>query len=121
VADTAEVGKSFVINNIFYNSNSADLKPESKLVLENFANYMKENPKMQIEIQGHTDNVGNSQANLALSANRAFTVKAVIESFGVDGNRIKAKGYGSTKPVAENTTETGRAKNRRTEFLIMAE
>lgn len=118
--DEATEGKSFVINNIYYNTNSAELKEESKIVLEAFADYLKENPKIKIEIQGHTDNVGNPSANQALSANRAFTVKAVLETFGVAGNRITAKGFGSSKPVAENTNEAGRARNRRTEFMIVS-
>jgi outer membrane protein OmpA-like peptidoglycan-associated protein len=117
--DSAHVGSSFVINDIYYNSNSAELKEESKKVLEAFAVYLTENPKMIIEIQGHTDNVGSAAANQALSSNRAFTVKATIESFGIDGDRIKAKGFGPSRPISDNSSEAGRAKNRRTEFLIM--
>jgi outer membrane protein OmpA-like peptidoglycan-associated protein len=115
----AKAGKSFVIDNIFYNTNSAEIKFESKIVVESFAKYIKQNPKIKVEIQGHTDNVGNATDNDALSNNRAFSVKALIEQFGVDGNRISAKGYGSSKPVADNKTEEGRAKNRRTEFMIV--
>ncbi|HRD39606.1 MAG TPA: OmpA family protein, partial [Bacteroidia bacterium] len=118
ITDSVKVGSSFVINNIYYNTNSADLKEESKVVLQAFADYLKEHPKVKIEIQGHTDNVGNASANQALSANRAFTVKALIESYGIDGNRITAKGFGSSKPLIDNSSEAGRAKNRRTEFLI---
>lgn len=116
----ASEGNSFVLNNLYYNTNSADLKPESFVVLESFAEYLTENPSIQIEIQGHTDNVGAVKANEALSANRAYTVKAFLEEKGVDGKRISAKGYGPNKPVAQNTSEDGRAKNRRTEFLIVA-
>lgn len=117
--DSVKVGSSFVINDIYYNSNSADLQEDSKKVLQEFAQYLKENPKMIIEIQGHTDNVGNATSNQALSANRAYTVKATLESYGLAGDRIKAKGYGSSRPVADNSTEAGKAKNRRTEFLII--
>jgi outer membrane protein OmpA-like peptidoglycan-associated protein len=117
--DKAEVGKSFVIDNIYYNTNSADVKEESKLVLQSFADYLNENPKIKVEIQGHTDNVGNPKDNLALSTNRAFSVKQLLESYKVNGQRITAKGFGDTKPVADNKTEEGRAKNRRTEFLIV--
>jgi len=118
VVEKAESGKSFVIENIYYNTNSADLKPESRVVLESFADYLKENPNIKIEIQGHTDNVGSVKDNEALSTNRAYSVKSAIEEFGVDGKRILAKGYGPSKPIAPNTTEEGRAKNRRTEFLV---
>lgn len=119
VTDSAKEGKSFVINNIYYNSNSAELKDESKGVLQAFADYLKDNPKMKIEIQGHTDNVGNASANQALSANRAFTIKSILESYGVKGDNVTAKGFGSSRPIADNSSETGRAKNRRTEFLIL--
>ncbi|MBL7922549.1 MAG: OmpA family protein [Bacteroidia bacterium] len=112
-------GKSFVINNIFYATNSAELTAESKVVLRSFAGYLKENPGIKIEIHGHTDNVGNPKANEALSTNRAFSVKSTLEEMGISGNRINAKGFGQNKPVADNSTEDGRAKNRRTEFMIL--
>lgn len=116
----AKEGSSFVINNLYYNTNSADLKSESFIVLESFAEYLKENSSINIEIQGHTDNVGAAKSNEALSANRAYTVKAFLEEKGVDGKRITAKGFGPNKPLAENTSEEGRSKNRRTEFLIIS-
>lgn len=116
----AAAGNSFVLNNLNYNVNSADLKPESFVVLESFAEYLVENPGIAIEIQGHTDNVGAVKSNEALSANRAYTVKSFLEEKGVDGKRITAKGYGPNKPIAANTTEEGKAKNRRTEFLIVS-
>lgn len=116
--DEAKAGSSFVINNLSYNTNSADLKKESYIILESFIEYLKDNPSINIEIQGHTDNVGDAVSNQALSVNRAYTVKAFIEEKGIDGKRVTAKGYGSTKPIADNTSEEGRVKNRRTEFLI---
>lgn len=115
----AKTGSTFVIENIYYATSSADLKPESRLVLESFADYLKANPSIKIEIHGHTDNVGHVKENEALSTNRAFSVKSMLEELGVSGKRIDAKGFGSSLPIAENTTEEGRAKNRRTEFLIV--
>jgi outer membrane protein OmpA-like peptidoglycan-associated protein len=115
----AKPGKSFVINNIYYNTNSAELKRESKIVIETFAAYLKENENIKIEIQGHTDNVGKPKDNEALSSNRAFSVKVMLEELGIAGDRIFAKGFGSDKPIADNNLEEGRAKNRRTEFMIM--
>ncbi len=115
----AKEGSTFVINNVYYSTNSADLKTESRLVLESFAQYLKDNPKLRIEIHGHTDNVGNPKDNEALSTNRAFSVKIMIEEFGISGDRIAAKGFGSSQPIGDNHTEEGRAKNRRTEFLIV--
>jgi len=119
VVKEAKEGNSFVIDNILYNTNSAELKKESRIILESFAQYLKENPKIKVEIQGHTDNVGNPKDNEALSTNRAFSVKAMLEEFGVDGKRILARGFGQNKPIADNNTEEGRAKNRRTEFQIL--
>lgn len=115
----AERGKSFVIDNIYYNTNSAEIQEQSKLVLQSFADYLLENPNITIEIQGHTDNVGNPKDNEALSSNRAYSVKQFLEEQKVPGKRISAKGYGASKPIADNTSEAGRAKNRRTEFLIL--
>jgi len=114
-----KVGSSFVINNILYNTNSAELMPESRIVLEGFAEYLKAHETIKVEIQGHTDNVGNAKDNEALSSNRAYSVKAELEKMGIDGNRVTAKGFGASKPIADNNTEAGRAKNRRTEFLIV--
>lgn len=115
----AEKGKSFVIDNLYYTTNSAEITKESKVVLSAFADYLLENPDINIEIQGHTDNVGNPKDNEALSSNRAYSVKQFLEEQKVPGKRIMAKGYGQNKPVADNKTESGRAKNRRTEFLIL--
>ena len=116
----ATAGNTFLLNNLYYTTNSADLTKESFIVLEAFAEYLKDNPTIIIEIQGHTDNVGAAKSNEALSANRAYTVKAYLEEKGVDGKKILAKGFGPNKPIVENTTEEGRAKNRRTEFLIIS-
>ncbi len=115
----ARPGESFVIEDIMYTTNSAELQSESMAIIESFADYLKEHPRFVIEIKGHTDNVGNAKDNEALSTNRAYTVKAQLEKMGIAGNRIKAKGYGSSKPRADNNTEEGRAKNRRTEFEIL--
>jgi outer membrane protein OmpA-like peptidoglycan-associated protein len=115
----AKTGSSFVIDNIHYNTSSAEIKPESDAILESFAQYLKENSGIRIEIQGHTDNVGNPADNEALSTNRAFSVKSRLEELGVEGQRINAKGFGAKKPLADNSSEEGRAKNRRTEFLIL--
>ncbi len=117
---TVAVGSAYTINNINYGINSADLLPESKFVLNEFIQYLKENPSLKIEINGHTDNVGNDKDNLSLSHDRAFTVFDYLQTNGIDKSRLGFHGYGETKPLASNDTEEGRAKNRRTEFLILA-
>jgi outer membrane protein OmpA-like peptidoglycan-associated protein len=119
--DTLKVGQAYTINNIYYSSNSAELDPRSEIVIDEFVEYLKANPQVKIEIHGHTDNVGNEKSNLALSTDRAFTVRDLIVKKGIDELRITAfKGFGSSKPVADNVTETGKSKNRRTEFLIVS-
>jgi outer membrane protein OmpA-like peptidoglycan-associated protein/tetratricopeptide (TPR) repeat protein len=112
-------GKNYNIDCIYYKTNSPELDENSYLVLDEFADYLKLNAKVKIEIQGHTDNIGAPQDNLALSNNRAFTVKQYLEKKGVDPSRLMYKGYGSTKPLTDNTTELGKSKNRRTEFLVL--
>lgn len=114
-----EKGATFNINNINYKTNSADLTEESKLVVQKFAEYLLETPNLSIEIRGHTDNVGNPKANLALSTDRAFTVMDFLLQKGIPKSRLAFKGYGDTKPIADNASEAGRSKNRRTEFIIL--
>lgn len=120
VVDTIKVGKGYTLNNIYYKTNSADLEKQSIAVIEEFAEYLKANPNIKIEVLGHTDNVGNDNANYALSTDRAFTVRETLVEMGVDQKQITAsKGFGASQPIADNLTAEGRAKNRRTEFMIV--
>ena len=93
---------------------------ESKNVLSSFADYLKKNENIRVEIRGHTDNVGNSNNNLLLSTNRAFTVYDVLMQLGVTKSRIQFKGFGDKKPIADNASDEGKAKNRRTEFVLIS-
>lgn len=119
VAEVKE-GGVYRINDIFYNTNSAEISEKSKAILDEFANYLKENKTIKIEIDGHTDDVGKAEDNLVLSTDRAFSVKQYLESKGVGGDRIKYKGFGESVPFTTNDTEEGKALNRRTEFLILS-
>lgn len=120
VVDTIKVGQGYTLNNIYYKTNSADLEPQSMIVIEEFAEYLKANPNIKIEVCGHTDNVGNDNANYALSTDRAFTVREMLVEKGVDQKQITgSKGFGASQPIADNLTAAGRAKNRRTEFMIV--
>lgn len=116
-----KTGSAYTINDINFGSNSAVLEPESMVVLEEFAAYLKEHPNVKIEIHGHTDNVGDDNQNMALSNERAYAVfEALTVKYGVPRTQIKAsRGYGETKPIDTNDTEEGRRKNRRTEFVIV--
>jgi outer membrane protein OmpA-like peptidoglycan-associated protein/YHS domain-containing protein len=115
-----EVGQEFQINDINYETNSADLTENSKYVIDEFVEYLKENPDFKIEIRGHTDNSGGDFENQTLSTDRAFTVRQYIQEKGIAGDRLSQRGFGASVPVATNDTEEGRAKNRRTEFVIIS-
>ncbi len=118
-ADKIAKAKAFVLPDIYYATNSTDISRSSRLILDEFAEYLQANPGITVEIGGHTDSSGSRETNMALSRDRANEVKRYLESQGVSARRISAKGYGPTQPVDDNSTAAGRAKNRRTEFKII--
>ncbi|HTX89107.1 MAG TPA: OmpA family protein [Bacteroidales bacterium] len=113
-----ELNKSYRINDIYFAFNSYELSDESKAVLDQLIDFLNGNMPICIQIQGHTDNIGNDQDNMRLSDNRAREVYQYLISKGISAGRLTYKGYGKTMPVADNSTEEGRAKNRRTVFVI---
>jgi outer membrane protein OmpA-like peptidoglycan-associated protein/tetratricopeptide (TPR) repeat protein len=113
-----EVGKSYRVNDIKYATSSAAITKSSEYILDELITFLRENPTVKIRIEGHTDNVGRSEDNMALSNDRAFTVMDYLQTKGIAGPRLTFKGYGQTKPLASNDTPEGRAQNRRTEFVI---
>ncbi len=115
-----EAGASIILKNIFFDVNKYELKPASLDELDKLVSLLKENPKTNIQINGHTDNVGKDADNLSLSLNRAKAVTGYLLSKGIAQKRILFKGYGADKPIADNTTETGRSLNRRTELSILS-
>jgi len=114
-----KVGSDYVINDIYYETNKANIEQSSKWMLDAFADYLIRHPNIKVMILGHTDNIGDDLANYALSADRSFTVKEYLESKNVPPKRIDFKGYGESSPIATNDTAVGRALNRRTEFRII--
>jgi outer membrane protein OmpA-like peptidoglycan-associated protein/tetratricopeptide (TPR) repeat protein len=112
--------KPFLINDIYYSTNSAEIDRASKIILDQFALYLLDHPRISIEIRGHTDDIGSEGDNLALSMDRAFEVKGYLEAHGISGKRIKDQGFGESKPVSDNGTTAGRSQNRRTEFVVNA-
>ncbi|HEX4956908.1 MAG TPA: OmpA family protein [Lacibacter sp.] len=114
-----EINASIVLKNIFFDSKKAELKPESMIELDKVVQLLKENPALSIEISGHTDNVGKPADNILLSNNRAKAVINYLLYKGVAAGRLSHKGFGETKPIAANTTEEGRAQNRRTELKVL--
>lgn len=116
--DKISEGKTYRINDIRFKTGSSELNEESKRVLDEFADYLNENKTLSIEIGGHTDDIGDDQKNMVLSTDRAFEVFGYLQTAGVEGDRMKFKGYGETTPVVPNNSDANRAKNRRTEFKI---
>ena len=114
------VGSKVILKNIFFDVNKSELRPESLSELENIRELLASNPAWKIQINGHTDNVGHPEANRALSLKRAQSVVAYLVQQGVSPSRLKAKGFGSEKPLVSNDDEKeGRQINRRTEIEII--
>ncbi len=117
--DRVAKGKSVVLQNIFFEFNSYELGEKSKTELEKVVSFLRANPTVQIEIGGHTDNLGSESYNQILSKNRALSVAAFLTQAGIESARVVPKGYGSQKPRQPNDTEENRQQNRRIEFQII--
>lgn len=113
-----QAGSRVVLRNIFFETNKAELRPESMAELQTLLSFLKSNPHVAILIGGHTDHTGNTELNQKLSENRAKNVYTYLIENGIAPSRLTFKGFGSTSPVASNATEEGRQLNRRTEFTI---
>ncbi len=114
-----DTGDSFV-RPIFFDFDKSDIKPESFPIIDEIVDQMMSRPKLRLEIQGHTDNVGTVEYNQSLSERRAKAVFDALVERGVDSKRLRWRGFGLSHPIAPNDTEEGRAKNRRTQFIILA-
>jgi OOP family OmpA-OmpF porin len=116
------IGKKFtdvkiVTHGINFDIDQATIKPESMGTLNMIVRILNDNPDIKFEVDGHTDNTGNAPHNLQLSQQRADAVKTQLVTMGVDGSRLTTKGFGDTKPIADNTSPEGKANNRRVEFV----
>lgn len=114
-----EIGSVVRLNNVFFDFDKWDLRPESFVELDRVVKLLKENPKIEIEMSAHTDSKGSDEYNFKLSDNRARSVREYIISKGIAESRIVSQGYGETKPVAPNDTDENRQLNRRVEFTIL--
>ncbi len=118
--DLAEAMKHpVVLRNVFFDSGSAELRPESHYELDRLARLLKENYQLKIELRGHTDEVGSEADNRELSRRRAEAVRDYLIGKGIAEDRLKAVGFGESRPIADNDTEEGRRLNRRTEFVVL--
>lgn len=114
-----QLNASLTFSNIQFANNSFALPESAKIELNKLITLLKENPRIQIEIGGHTDNVGAAESNRILSENRAKAIVQFLLDNQIESGRLRWKGYGATQPIANNTTEAGRAINRRTTFTII--
>jgi outer membrane protein OmpA-like peptidoglycan-associated protein len=114
-------GEAFVMKHVFFESGKYDLLPASYPELDKLTAYLKKNPKVKIEIAGHTDNTGSATSNRTLSQKRAEAAMNYLISKGINKNRLKHKGYGSSRPVDSNSMPEGRKNNRRVEVSIITE
>ncbi len=113
-----EKGATIVLKNIFFETGKYELQNESRVELDKLVMLLNENPNLKIQIDGHTDNVGQEKDNQVLSTNRAKAVIGYLLSKSINMQRLSYKGFGSNRPVAANSTENGKALNRRTELSI---
>ena len=104
-----------------FGTDSYELAENSTLILKRFAEYLNENGSLSIAIHGHTDDLGDDEKNLALSESRANAVLRYLVAQGVDATRLSSKGFGEKNPKYPNTNDQNRAKNRRTEFLLISQ
>ncbi len=118
--EQVKVGSMVVLNNIFYASDSYQLKPESRVELDRIFEFLLHNASIGVEIGGHTDSTGTPEHNQDLSERRARSVVEYLAGKGIDMGRLKAAGYGQMQAVKDNSTEEGRAMNRRTELKIIS-
>lgn len=107
------------LDKIYFDQSKYDLRPESREQLEKLYRTLRANPKLKIEIAGHTDNVGDARLNQYLSENRAKVIYAYLLRKDIASRRLRHRGYGSSKPVAPNDTEDHKSLNRRVEFVVL--
>ena len=112
-----EESQPIVLKNVFFETASAQLKSESEIELNKLKALLDQNPEMHVQINGHTDNVGQDEDNLKLSEARAKAVYTYLTNAGISASRLQFKGFGETRPIATNDTAEGRQQNRRTEFV----
>lgn len=113
-----EMPTTYTLNHVFFDSGKSTLRPDSYTELNKLAKFMANKKTVNVEIGGHTDNVGVKEANQKLSEERANAVRNYLIKKGIAAERVTAKGYGDSRPVASNDSESGKQKNRRTEVNI---
>lgn len=114
-----KVERTIILDHVLFDFDKTAIKPDGAKILDRLVAFLKENPDKKVELEGHTDAIGADQYNQGLSQRRAAAVKTYLEKKGIDSKRIAARGFGKTKPIADNKTNDGRAKNRRVEVKVL--
>jgi outer membrane protein OmpA-like peptidoglycan-associated protein len=112
-------GSRITLENVFFDTDSYALMPESFSELDRLVALMEQNQKLRISLEGHTDSEGSDRGNQLLSERRAASVQAYLVDAGISSDRLEARGYGQSRPLADNSSEEGRQQNRRTELRIL--
>ncbi len=112
-------GQTVVLSHLIFNQGKAVINPKSFPELDELVAMMKDSPKVEIQLEGHTDNVGNPEANMKLSQARVEAVKKYITTKGISKKRVMTKAFGGSQPIATEDTEEARAKNRRVEMRVL--
>jgi outer membrane protein OmpA-like peptidoglycan-associated protein len=121
IVTVKEYIREYTLKHVNFDTNKWDIRQDAHHTLNKLYHGFNKNPKLIVEIAGHTDDIGDAKANLRLSQKRADAIRAYLIERGVSPDRVLAKGYGEIKPHADNKTEEGRALNRRTEVKVIAE
>jgi outer membrane protein OmpA-like peptidoglycan-associated protein len=109
-----------VFDTIYFDPNKTNITPAAAKALDRNGMILKENPNIKVEIGGHTDGVGKDPANQTLSEKRTLSAKKYVQDkYNIPDSQLVTRGYGNTRPVADNNTQEGRSKNRRVEFKII--
>lgn len=113
-----KVERTIAVENILFDFGKTAIKPEAAQVLDRLAAFLKENREKRVDLEAHTDAVGKESSNLRLSGKRGAAVKDYLVKKGIEGSRISVQAFGGIKPIADNKTEAGRARNRRVEIRV---
>jgi outer membrane protein OmpA-like peptidoglycan-associated protein len=115
-----KVGMRITLRGVYFDFNKMTIKPEMGPALDDAAKFLRGNPDIRIELQGHTDSIGSEQHNLTLSKKRAEAVRnCLVDDYGISADRLKVRGYGESRPIATNETRQGRALNNRVEMEVV--
>jgi OOP family OmpA-OmpF porin len=112
------VERTIILDDVLFDFDKTNIKPEAAGILDRLVAFMNENKDKRVALSGHTDSIGTEKYNQGLSERRAASVKSYLMKKGVDSSRVTSQGFGESKPIADNKTKEGRAKNRRVEIKV---